>query len=78
MNRAEIEQKVLDLIREQVGEEEIDLTADLQDEYEIDSIATLDFIMSVEDEFDIQFDDEDLEAMKTVEDVINRVEELLE
>ena len=60
MERKDIEQKVLKLIEDQIGEEVTDTSADLQEDYKIDSIATLDFIMSVEDEFDVQFDDDEL------------------
>ncbi len=78
MERKDIEQKVLKLIEDQIGEEVTDTSADLQEDYKIDSIATLDFIMSVEDEFDVQFDDDELENMHTVDDVINRIEQLLQ
>ncbi len=77
MERKEIENKVLKLIEDQIGEAVTDTKADLKEDYKIDSIATLDFIMSVEDEFGIQFDDDELENMNTVDDVINRIEQLV-
>ena len=70
-----IEEKIIELIKEELNVEEFDLDADLVEEYEVDSISLLDFFMSVEDEFDIEFEDEELERLKTVNDVIKLVEE---
>ncbi|MDY3051801.1 MAG: phosphopantetheine-binding protein [Ndongobacter sp.] len=77
MERTKIEEKICQIIEEQLGVEGIDVHKDLQKEYDVDSIGVLDFIMSVEDAFEIQFAETDLESMKTVEQVIDRVEALL-
>lgn len=77
MERTKIEGTICQIIEEQLGVDGIDVHKDLQKEYDVDSIGVLDFIMSVEDAFEIQFAEADLESMKTVEQVIDRVEALL-
>ncbi len=77
MNRAEITDKIKEMIQEGLGVDQVELSADLQKDYEIDSIGVMDFIMTVEEEFGVQFDDGDLEKMKTPEDVIEHLEQLL-
>ena len=77
MERAAIAEKIAEMIKSQLKVDRIDLTADLQKQYNIDSIGVLDFIMSVEDAFEIQFADDALTAMKTVDDVVDHVEELM-
>lgn len=74
MERKVIEQKVCEIIKEHLGVEHIDLDADLQKDYKVDSIGVLDFIMSVEDAFDIQFDDESLHTLKTPNEMIDLLE----
>lgn len=75
MERAAIEERVKEVIEEQFGEE-VDFSADIQKEYDLDSIDLMDFIMTLEEEFDIRFSDEDMEEMKSVDDIIDRIEEL--
>lgn len=77
MNKIEIEESVKAIIEEMLSVEDVDLEADLQQEYDVDSIGLMDFIMSVEDTFGIRFHDEDLEKMTSVQDVIDKVEEML-
>lgn len=71
-----VEQQIKELIEEQLGVKDVDLNADLETAYDIDSIGILDFIMSVEEKFDVEFGDEDLENMKSVADVVSKVESL--
>lgn len=71
-----VEQKIKEMIQDQLGLDDVDLNADLQTQYDIDSIGILDFIMTVEETFEVQFDDADLENMKTVADVVAKVESL--
>lgn len=76
MERQEIELKITQMIEEALGEE-VDQEADIRKEYDVDSIDILDFIMSIEDEFDLEFSDLDLEEMKSINDIVDRVEELV-
>ena len=76
MTREMIQEKVLAMVAEQLGESAIDPSADLQKNYAIDSIGVMDFIMNAEEEFSIQFEDSDLEQLKSVNDVVDRIMEL--
>ncbi|MGF0039277.1 phosphopantetheine-binding protein [Peptoniphilaceae bacterium SGI.131] len=69
-----IKEQVLDIIREELGVDEFDLDADLIKEYEVDSISLLDFIMTLEEEFNIEIEDEEINELKTANDIIALVE----
>lgn len=76
MDHNAMKEKITEIICDQLGVDSVDLSADLQKKYDIDSIGVLDFIMTVEETFGIQFHDEDLEKMKSVDDIISRIEAL--
>lgn len=69
-----IKEQVLDIIREELGVDEFDLDADLIKEYEVDSISLLDFIMTLEEEFNIEIEDEEINELKTANNIIALVE----
>lgn len=73
-----IKEKIIELIKDQLDLDEVDLNQNIEDQEEIDSIELLDFIMTIESEFDIEFDDDELDEIKTLNDVINLVEEKYE
>nr|WP_072514332.1 acyl carrier protein [Ndongobacter massiliensis] len=77
MDRKQIEEKITAIIEAQIGVSDIDPSADLQKKYEVDSIGVLDFIMTVEEEFSVTFLDKDLAEMKSVQDLAQRVQELM-
>lgn len=70
--------KVLDIIAEQLNIEPEDLKPEMDfvDDLNQDSIELVELIMSVEDEFGIEVDEEKLEQIRTVGDVLDLVEEL--
>ena len=72
-----VEEKIIDLIKKELDVDEFALDANLVNEYEIDSIGLLDFIMTVEEEFDIEFEDDELEEIESARDVISLVESKL-
>lgn len=72
-----VEEKIIELIKKELDVDEFDLDANLVNEYEIDSIGLLDFIMTVEEEFDIEFEDDELEEIESARDVISLVESKL-
>ena len=72
-----VEENIIDLIKKELDVDEFDLDANLVNEYEIDSIGLLDFIMTVEEEFDIEFEDDELEEIESARDVISLVESKL-
>ena len=53
--------------------ENLDFATKIED-LDIDSIDLLDFIMTIEDKYDIEFSDEELDQIKSLEDI----EELIE
>ncbi|MDO4779125.1 MAG: phosphopantetheine-binding protein [Tissierellia bacterium] len=69
-----VEQKIIEIIKGELGIDDFDLEADLVKEYEIDSIGLLDFIMTVEDEFEVEFEDDELSKIVTAKDIIELVE----
>lgn len=69
-----IEDKIISMAKEEFGLEEVTLDMSLTDDFDIDSISALEFVMDLEEEFDIEIDDEDLESMKTIGDFIAYVQ----
>lgn len=70
--------EVLNIIAEQLNVEPEDLKPEMDfvDDLNQDSIELVELIMSLEDEFDIEVDEEKLEQVHTVGDVLDLVEEL--
>ena len=52
---------------------EIDLSADLSQAYESDSLDLLELTMCVEDEFGIEIDDETMRSVKTGQQIVDIV-----
>lgn len=57
-----------------IEENEISLSSNIKDDLGADSLALVDLVMALEDEFGLEIPDESLDAVKTVEDVVNYVE----
>ena len=57
-----------------IEESEISLTSNIKDDLGADSLALVDLVMALEDEFGLEIPDESLDAVKTVEDVVSYVE----
>ena len=70
-----LEAKVTDLIVEQLGvsKEEAVLNASFIDDLGADSLDTVEFIMSLEDEFSVEISDEEAEKITKVSDVVEFV-----
>lgn len=73
-----MKEKVLQIISEQLNMEPEDLEPEMDfvDDLNQDSIELVELIMSLEDEFGIEVDEEKLEQVRTVGDVLDLVEEL--
>lgn len=69
-----IEDKIISMAKEEFGLDEVTLDMSLADDFDIDSISALEFVMDLEEEFGIEIDDEDLESMKTIGDFIAYVQ----
>jgi len=69
-------EKVRDIIVEQldVEEEKVTMNTHIQDDLGADSLDIVDLVMSFEEEFDLEIPDDQVENIKTVEDVVKYVE----
>lgn len=66
-------EKVRDILVNELllDENEVTLTAELKDDLGIDSLAVVDLATSIEEEFDIEISDEELENIRTVGDIVD-------
>ena len=53
----------------------ITLETDIQDDLGADSLDVVEMLMSIEDEFDIEIPDEQIENLKTVDQVVDYITE---
>ena len=72
-----VEAKIKSIIAEQLGvkPEEVTPAASFVDDLGADSLDTVELIMALEEEFNIEIPDEDAEKMKTVGDAVKYIEE---
>ena len=77
MAKEEIFDKLKELVVDQLGveEDEVTMEATMRDDLGADSLDLVDLVMSVEEEFGVKVADEDLENIKTVGDIVNYIEE---
>jgi acyl carrier protein len=69
-------EKVRDILCEQldVEEEKVTTESSIVDDLGADSLDVVDLVMSLEEEFDIEIPDEDVENIKTVGDMVKYIE----
>lgn len=69
-------EKVKTILAEQLefDEEKITMESSLVDDLDADSLDVVDLIMSLEEEFDIEIPDEEIEEIKTVGDLVKYIE----
>ena len=69
-------EKIKVILAEQFDVEEDSLKndTDLQDDLGADSLDVVDLLMSIEDEFEIEIPDEEIENIRTVADLVNYIE----
>jgi acyl carrier protein len=72
----EITEKVRQIIAEQLGVEEAEVTpsASFIDDLGADSLDTVELVMALEENFDLEIPDEDAEKIRTVQDAIDYIE----
>jgi acyl carrier protein len=72
----EIVEKVKQIISEQLGVEESEVTpsASFVDDLGADSLDTVELVMALEENFDIEIPDEDAEKIRTVQDAVDYIE----
>ena len=75
MNADSIESKIITIISEQLSLREDDVKADSRfvDDLGADSLDIVELIMEMEEEFDIEIPDEDIEKIVSVQNVINYI-----
>ena len=68
--------KIKEIIAEQLGVEEDVITVDtnLMKDLEADSLDAVEIIMAIEDEYDIEVPDEDIEKLRTVDALVSYIE----
>ncbi len=73
---ASVEEKVKQIIVEQLGVDEAEVTtnASFIDDLGADSLDTVELVMAFEEAFDIEIPDEDAEKIKTVQDAVTYIE----
>ncbi|WP_058990571.1 acyl carrier protein [Anaerococcus rubeinfantis] len=70
-----IRDELIELVKENldINEDEIDFEKEIT-AYDIDSIDMLDFIMAIEDKYDIEFSDDELDEIEKFSDVVSLIE----
>ena len=73
----EIQTKVIQIISEQLGKEksEIKMSSHFTEDLDADSLDTVELVMALEEEFDIDIPDEAAEKITTVESAVDFIVE---
>lgn len=71
----EVLEKVKSLISEQldVDEEKLDMKTTFED-IDADSLDVVELVMALEEEFNLEISDEEVEKIKTIGDIVNYIE----
>lgn len=67
-------EKLKEIIADQLDVEDIRMESSITEDLHADSLDVVDLIMTIESEFDLEFPDSDVEAIKTVGDIVNYIE----
>ena len=72
-----VEEKVKEIIIDQLGVEEkqVNTQASFIDDLGADSLDTVELVMALEEEFDVEIPDEDAEKIGTVQNAINYIKD---
>ena len=72
MDRNEMQQKVVDIIANQLGVEKdlVTLEANVVDDLGADSLDVVELVMALEEAFDLEIPHEEAEKIRTVKDII--------
>ena len=72
-----INERIEQIVAEQLGVDEDQVTneASFMDDLGADSLDTVELVMALEEEFDIEISDEDAEKIQTVQDAIDYIGE---
>ena len=77
MERSEIEKTVTGIVCEQlcVAESEVNTDSSFVDDLGADSLDTVELVMALEEEFDLEIADEDAEKISTVQEAVDYIVE---
>ncbi|MGL4483852.1 MAG: acyl carrier protein [Anaerovoracaceae bacterium] len=69
-------EKVQEILVDQLGVEagDVSMESNIQEDLGADSIAVMEVVVEIEGEFDIEVPEDELLQIKTVGDIVNRVE----
>ena len=69
-------EKVKEILAEQLDADPDEMTMDtkIAEELEADSLDVVELLMSIEDEFDVEIPDEEIENLKTIGDVVEYIQ----
>ena len=72
---ASVAERIKQIVAEQLGVEEDQVTKDasFMDDLGADSLDTVELVMALEEEFDIEISDEDAEKIQTVQNAIDYI-----
>ena len=72
-----VEKRIKEIVAEQLGVEESQVTneASFMDDLGADSLDTVELVMALEEEFDIEISDDNAEKIQTVQDAIDYIGE---
>ena len=72
--------KIKDIILEQLDVEEdaVTMEASITEDLGADSLDVVDLVMSIEESFDVEIPDEEVENIKTVGDIVKYIENKVE
>lgn len=73
-----IEEKIFDIIVDQfnVEKDSISVETSFKNDLNADSLDLVELIMALEDEFDLELEDENIEDINTINDVIVHIDKL--
>lgn len=68
-----VEQRVIKIVAEQLGQaiSEVKLTHHLQEDLGADSLDSVELVMAIEDEFEIEIEDDAAEKLSTVQSIVD-------
>ncbi|URQ71598.1 acyl carrier protein [SAR86 cluster bacterium] len=70
-----VEERVVKIVCEQlgVGEDEVNTSSSFVDDLGADSLDTVELVMALEEEFDLEIADEEAEKISTVQEAIDYI-----
>ena len=70
-------ERIREIICDQLDleEDKVTMDSDIMEDFEADSLAVVDLVMSIEDEFGLEVPDDQIENFRTVGDVVRYIEE---